>query len=115
MKAIHCNAAAGWYARSRNASLNHFHCYDHDRWRQLLREKGFTLNYYKYYLGRRATVLWDLLAIFWRFASCAFPSSLRQSLNKMLIKRLKSYYNIYSSMGSGLLIVAQKEATGGFP
>ena len=28
---------AQWYGRKRNKQLNHFHCYDHNRWKQILK------------------------------------------------------------------------------
>lgn len=109
-KALCLNALARSYARFRNTSLHHYHCYDRPQWETLLENRGFRLIQVCSYMDRRMTVIWDLLAIFWRIlAVLRIPRSVLQRLNKFLIKHLKRYYNIYSSTGSGLLVVAEKQ------
>lgn len=102
---------ANWYKRKRNKLLNHFHCYDHNQWQGLLKNHGFGLLEYKYYMSREATFYWDFLAAAVFVIRKAWPLSfLLPKLNKWLINHLKVYYNTDSFIGSGLLLVAQKQA-----
>lgn len=102
---------ADWYKKKRNKLLNHFHCYDHNQWRVIVEKHGFNLLEYEYYMPKDATFFWDFLAAAVLVIRKAWPLSyFLPNINKWLIKYLKIYYNIDSSIGSGLLLVAQKQA-----
>ncbi len=102
---------ANWYKRKRNKLLNHFHCYSHNQWQDILNEHGLSLQEYKYYMTKEATSYWDFLAAAILTLKKAWPLSyLSPKINKWFINRLKAYYDMDSSIGSGLLLVAQKQA-----
>jgi len=102
---------ANWYKAKRNKLLNHFHCYDHNRWREILGQNGFRLVEYKYYLPRRATCYWDLMAAIAIIVKHIWPlSCFGRGINNWFSNRLDLYYNMQSQDGSGLLILAEKGA-----
>jgi ubiquinone/menaquinone biosynthesis C-methylase UbiE len=41
--ALGLSRLADWYKTKRNKLLNHFHCYDHNRWKGILGQNGFRL------------------------------------------------------------------------
>lgn len=99
---------ANWYKVKRNELLNHFHCYDHSHWGELLKNKGFALIEYDYYMPKKSTFVWDFLAAIW-----FLPGKLKLNLSKKLfpLTELKALYNsdnIKGFRGGGLLIIAQK-------
>jgi len=99
---------AHWYKKKRNKLLNHFHCYDHNTWTKILSDKGFRLLEHRYYMVRKATFIWDLLA------ACVFiirpicPAGFLKVINRQLTDFLRPYYTMDSEIGSGLLLVAEK-------
>lgn len=102
---------ANWYKKKRNKLLNHFHCYSHNQWQDILEKHGFGLQEYKYYMTKEATSYWDFLAAAVLAVKKTWPLSyLSPKINKWFISRLKAYYDMDSSIGSGLLLVAQKQA-----
>ena len=92
-----CRLAA-WYRRKRNALLNHFHCLDHTAWQERLEKNNLKLLSYRYYMGREATRMWDLLA--------AVMLVIRQWPFGYAF--LRKYYGQESSEGASVLIVCQK-------
>ena len=101
---------ANWYKKDRNMRLNHFHCYDHQRWKEVLKEKGLNLLEYRYYMPEAATSFWDFSAALVLLFKIIPLSLFSESLNKSLIRRLGKYYDMDSCDGGGLLIIAQKGA-----
>lgn len=100
---------AKWYKTKRNKLLNHFHCYDHNRWREILDQNGFRVLEYKYYLSRRATCYWDLMAVIAITVKHIWPlNCLGCGINNWFSNRLNLYYNLESKDGGGLLILAEK-------
>lgn len=100
---------AEWYKTKRNKLLNHFHCYDHNQWADILQKKGFKLIEYAYYMPKKATFIWDFLAIAFFIPMIILPIRIfLVKLNKFLNKFLKIYYDMDSQIGAGLLIVTEK-------
>lgn len=98
-----------WYKRKRNLLLNHFHCYDHLRWKEILKAKGLNLLKYDYYMTKEAVFLWDLLAFLALILKFAWPfNCLLPGINKWLIGYFKKYYNKDAGIGGALILVAQK-------
>lgn len=100
---------ARWYGIKRNKQLNHFHCYGHNRWRKILKEKGLNLIEYRYYMTEEVTSAWDLLAAVVFVLRSILP--LRYfipKLNGWLSGYLRKFYNMDSQTGGALLLVAQK-------
>lgn len=100
---------SSWYKRKRNRMLNHFHCYNHNRWNAILKEKGFDLVEYRYYMGGKATFIWDFLALLvFILKTVRLSKYLLPTVNKMSSKYLEKYYRMDSCEGSGLLLVARR-------
>ena len=98
-----------WYGRKRNQLLNHFHCYDHMQWRQILEESGFNLLSYDYYMSKEATFAWDFLAILVFISRYILPiKKLRAGINSLLGRYSVKYYHTDTDIGGGLLIIAKK-------
>lgn len=101
---------AQWYGRKRNKKLNHFHCYDHNRWKQILSERGLQLIEYRYYMTEDATAAWDLLAAIVFVLRPIWPlRSFFRKLNGWLSGYLFKFYNMDSQTGGALLLAAQKQ------
>jgi len=100
---------ASWYKIKRNKMLSHFHCYDHNRWRDILKSKGLDLIDYQYYMNKKTTAIWDF------FAGGVFllrKLKLKLDKNLFITRILKASYasNLADNgIGGGLLIVAQKQ------
>lgn len=100
---------AEWYKNKRNKLLNHFHCYDHIRWREILREKGLNLLEYNYYMPGKATFIWDFLAFYvFLLTKLRFKIGRPFFLEKLVRKGYTSEF-VNNEAGGALLIVAQKE------
>lgn len=100
-----------WYKTKRNRLLHHFHCYDHNRWKNILSQNGFTLINYSYYMTEKATFIWDFLAAAVFILKAVWPLNyLLPKIKKRLAAYLKVYYDADSAVGSGLLLVAQKQS-----
>lgn len=100
---------SSWYKNKRNKMLNHFHCYNHNRWNVILKEKGFDLIEHRYYIGKKATFMWDFLALLvFILKTVRLSKYLLPTVNKMSSKYLEKYYRMDSCEGSGLLLVAKK-------
>ena len=87
--------------------LNHFHCFDHETWSRLLKGKGLRLLEYRYYLSQAQTCQWDKLAaqvFFLKPLVFLFPS-----IHRALCRGLGRYYTDDTTIGAGVLLVAQKE------
>lgn len=99
-----------WYKVKRNKMLEHFHCYDHNRWRDILKIKGLSIVSYEYYMTKEATFIWDMLAILVFVIKKLWPLSyLLPVINKYLCIWIRKYYNREAKIGSGLLLICQKE------
>ena len=106
--ALRLRGFARRYAAWRNATLRHYHCYGHERWREIFRAHGFELLAQEYYLTQEATSSWDFAAgLNVALRPFGFLASLRENINKKLTKRLKKYYNVSSKTGSGLVLLAR--------
>lgn len=102
---------SGWYKRKRNTMLNHFHCYDHNQWKVILKKKGFNLIEHKYYMTKKATFIWDFLAAGVFVLKTVWPLNyLLPKISRWLSSNLRRYYDMDAEIGSGLLLVAQKRA-----
>lgn len=101
---------ASWYKSKRNKLLNHFHCFDHNKWKDILKDKGFRLLEYNYYMTKEATFHWDFLAALVLFFRIWPLSYFLPKINKSSNARLSSYYKMDCEIGSSLLLVAQKGA-----
>ena len=100
---------AQWYGKKRNTQLNHFHCYDHNRWKQMFKEKGLELIEYRYYMTEEETFVWDFLAAVVFVLRSIWPLRyLIPKLNRWLSWYLCKFYNMDSQTGGGLLLLAQK-------
>ncbi|TRZ96077.1 class I SAM-dependent methyltransferase [bacterium] len=103
---------SGWYKKKRNRMLNHYHCYDHKHWKEILEKKGFDLTGYKYYMTRKVTFVWDFLAFLWFGLKFIKPlSSLLPKVSRRLVGSLNKYYLMDSGIGSGLVLMAKKRET----
>jgi SAM-dependent methyltransferase len=99
-----------WYKRTRNKLLNHFHCHDHEYWKEILDQHGFALIEHKYYLPKAAIFYWDFMSVTFfilRFLHLEEPFS--KKLNNYFGNRIYRYYNMENDIGGGLLLVAQKK------
>lgn len=102
---------SNWYKKKRNSLLNHFHCYSHNRWGELLDKGSFDLIEYNYYMPKKAAIFWDFLAfLILILRSARLLNLVQPKLNKYLRNYLKRYYSMESGTGAGLLIVAQKRS-----
>lgn len=102
---------ACFYKSMRNKMLNHFHCYDHNKWKNLLEKKGLKLIEWKYYMTKKATFVWDFLAVFiFIVKSLPILKYLMPKTSKSLNNFMRKYYAMNEDTGSGLLLVAQKGA-----
>lgn len=97
---LRLRSLSSWYKNKRNAMLNHFHCYEHNYWREFLNKKGLELVEYKYYMTKEATFAWDFLAVAVR---------LLPGIYRLFPVQIKKYYTQDSDIGAGLLIVARKK------
>lgn len=50
------------YSQKRNQLLNHYHCENHQAWKNSLRSVGLTLAYHRYYLSKKTIMGWDFIA-----------------------------------------------------
>ena len=101
---------ARWYGRKRNKQLNHFHCYDHNAWRNLLKEKGLKLIEYRYYMSEEATSVWDFLAaLFFLFKKTIFLSCFEKKVKDKISTGLKKDLDQECEFGAWLLIVLSKK------
>jgi SAM-dependent methyltransferase len=102
---------AEWYKHKRNALLQHYHCYDHNNWQSILKEKKMDLIKHEYYMTKVATCVWDFWAACIVVLGRLHMHKLMTSKNPMIYTILKHIYQIYPQkygLGSGLLMVAQK-------
>ena len=100
---------AQWYGRKRNKQLNHFHCYDHNAWKHLLKEKDLRILEYRYYMPEKSVSAFDILAALIVILRSIWPLRyLIPKLNGLLSGYLDKFYNMDSQTGGALLIVAQK-------
>lgn len=101
---------AQWYGRKRNKQLNHFHCYDHDAWRRLLKEKGLKMLEYRYYMAEKQVSAFDFLSALVVVLRSVWPLCyLIPKLNNWLAGYMRKSYDIDSQTGGALLIAAQKD------
>lgn len=108
-KNLGLKSLACWYKTKRNKLLNHFHCYDHSRWRDILKKKGLDLIQYNYYMPKKATFIWDLLAaLIFILGHIRLLNRLLPKINNWISNHLEPYYDINCEIGGGLLLVAQK-------
>lgn len=98
-----------WYGRKRNKQLNHFHCYSHNRWEQILKEKGLELIEYRYYMTEEATSAWDfLVGLIFIFNRLKIFKNIERNITFFFKRQLRKYYGINANEGAGLLIIATK-------
>lgn len=108
-KILGLKSISNWYKKKRNKLLNHFHCYDHSHWKDILKSKGLELIKYDYYMTKEATFAWDFLAVFVFILKLVWPLSYSlPNINRWFSNHLNKYYNMESDTGSGLLLVVEK-------
>lgn len=108
-KNLGLNTLANWYSRKRNSMLNHFHCYDHVVWQEKLKNNNFSILEYKYYMPKKAVMLWDFLAALIFIINKIKPLAfIEKNMAPKLNHILNRYYDLESPLGGGLLIVALK-------
>ncbi len=98
------------YANKRNQLLNHYHCYDHEEWRVRLKRYGMKMILYRYYLSKKALMLWDKMAL-----QCFLGRSINGNFENFvgrryarLIECLVSNDRVSDDQGACVLIYAEK-------
>ena len=109
LKKIGLKKMAGWYGNKRNALLSHFHCYSHEKWREILHRHNLKLTSYSYYMSKKAVMLWDFLAALFLVLNKAGIGALAR---KITLAKIGPFINKNSATsfysGGGLLLIAKK-------
>ncbi len=103
------NRLSQWYKLKRNQLLNHFHCYDHQTWRDKLEEKNLKVISYSYYMPKKATMLWDVLAAAIFISQKLGITKIIKPVVTLFFKRqIKRYYLADDAKGAALFLIARK-------
>lgn len=105
---IKIHSLANKYAKYRNRKLNHYHLYTHLKWSRILKNHGFNILSYRYYISPRNLQLWDFAAISFKILSPFMNQEIVWKLFEKPIKKAIKNDKFETNKGSGLLIIAQK-------
>lgn len=110
LKSVGLGFLSQYYATKRNKLLNHFHCYDHEEWKIRLKRYGIKIILHRYYLSKKALMLWDKMAL-----QCFLGRSIGGNSEKFvsrryakIIEELVSNDRVSNSNGACVLIYAEK-------
>jgi len=104
------NFLAKKYAAKRNELLNHYHCYGHEEWIRRLKCHGIKVISYRYYLSKKALMLWDKMAL-QCFLGRAIGRNVEKSVGekyKSQIENLVSNDTVKGDLGACVLILGKK-------
>jgi SAM-dependent methyltransferase len=108
---LRLNSLAEKYINLRNKRLNHFHCYDHNIWKQRLEQNNLKIIGYSYYISKKAAMAWDFLAAIAFIMNKLKLHKLIEYLNTVSLQHLRRIVRLDSARndsGAGLLIIAEK-------
>lgn len=124
------NRIAKKIAIKKNERLAHLNILTIEEWESKLRDNGFKLNLYKYYLPPKAEIFWDALLLFSEIGVGKYTllSAIKKLFSPLSKRKLKFHKGILvrlekgifkhftplikGSIGGGVLIVAEKEGGG---
>ena len=97
------------YGDFRMKWLNCFHCYSPQYWEKILAQNNLKMVTHSYYMSKKATQLWDLLAGIMFISRGLKINFLEKPLNSLLRRHFKKLYETDATDdGAGILVVAQR-------